>query len=370
MVSAAADAPRFDCTLHKSEVQLPFGLNTGDWNEDGRTDLIISYASGHIVPFLATNNGWNAQQAIATGRTSRGIAVRDLDGDKHLDLIVANAGSEDVAVLHGDGKGSFKEVRRFSPGISPFHPYLVDLDGSPVPDLVIVNESNWAGTAIRGTVTVIYDFASPQEAKPVNLTAGIYPAAAAFADFDKKPGLDLAVVNWQSATLSLFANQGKRSFAPHRELQYGGLVPYGVYSDDFNGDGNADLAITDVNAGGVWVMHGDGQGDFAAARSFAAGIGARCVVGADVDGDGQQDLVTADTAAGTVSILSGAKDGSFAAPLAIPVGPSPRMVHAEDLDRDGKVDLVATLLGGTEIAILRQTTGKGTPCPKAEPVKR
>jgi hypothetical protein len=43
--------------------------------------------------------------------------------------------------------------------------------------------------------------------------------------------------------------------------------------DDFDGDGNSDLAVANTRSNNISILLGDGTGSFAAATNFAVGIG-------------------------------------------------------------------------------------------------
>jgi uncharacterized protein (TIGR03437 family) len=72
---------------------------------------------------------------------------------------------------------------------------------------------------------------------------------------------------------------------------------------DFNGDGKADLTVS--NAAGVFVLPGNGDGSFGD-PAFYGGIGPVNV--ADFNGDGRTDLLIANYAGAGVTVLLGATD--------------------------------------------------------------
>lgn len=95
------------------------GMAVGDVNEDGRIDLVAANDVNGPELYLQQPDGtWQATPdifpALEGGAVS--IALGDLDGDKHLDLVVAGRRTKDLGasyglfVLLGDGKGKWKEA--------------------------------------------------------------------------------------------------------------------------------------------------------------------------------------------------------------------------------------------------------------------
>lgn len=64
------------------------------------------------------------------------IAVTDLDGDGISDLATADELSDVVAVLLGNGDGTFQAAAFFPAGVGPVSIAAADLDGDTFPDLV------------------------------------------------------------------------------------------------------------------------------------------------------------------------------------------------------------------------------------------
>ena len=72
-----------------------------------------------------------------------------------------------------------------------------------------------------------------------------------------------------------------------------GSGPNSVVVGDFNGDGKADLAVTNYSSDNVSVLLGNGNGIFQTAVNYAAGTSPQSVAMGDFDGDGNADLAVA-----------------------------------------------------------------------------
>ena len=87
-------------------------------------------------------------------------------------------------------------------------------------------------------------------------------------------------------------------------------MPEAVVVGDFNGDGKADLALTNGAFGTVTVLLGNGDGTFTAAASPATGSYPSFIALGDFNGDGKVDLAVAN-GDNTVTVLLGNGDGTL-----------------------------------------------------------
>ena len=88
-----------------------------------------------------------------------------------------------------------------------------------------------------------------------------------------------------------------------------------VATDDFNKDGNLDLAFASIGANSVSIALGDGTGQFGTASYFntdsLTDLSTYSVAVGDFNKDGNSDLVTANYGTNDVSLLLGNGDGTF-----------------------------------------------------------
>jgi VCBS repeat protein len=200
---------------------------------------------------------------------------------------------------------------------------------------------------------------------PVPYATGDNPRNVVIADFDEDAILDLAVANSSyyvggPGSVAILRGQGSAgmgdgSFAP--AVQYpAGIKPFSLVTGDFDEDGILDLAVAcfgygSCPDGGVAYLrglgaNGVGDGTFDAPKMFAAGNKPFDLVAADFDEDGILDLAVADNEVGAMRILRGLGTGGvgagrFASPLSYLLPARASAVGTADFDGDGILDLVA-----------------------------
>src|SRR5262249_53561678 len=98
---------------------------------DGKRDLAGANASSNNVSVLLGNGSGTFGTAtnFAAGTLPRSVAIADLNGDGKLDLAVANQTSANVSVLLGNGDGTFGAAINFAAGVDPRSVAIGDLDG-------------------------------------------------------------------------------------------------------------------------------------------------------------------------------------------------------------------------------------------------
>jgi len=184
----------------------------------------------------------------------------------------------------------------------------------------------------------------------------------AVGDFNGDGNLDLAVANVDSATVSILLGTGTGSFGAKTDFGTGSF-PFSVAVGDFNGDGALDLAVpnvSDFDGNGVdintvSILLGTGTGSFGAKTNFDTGSTPVSVAVGDFNGDGNPDLAVANQGSQSVSILLGTGTGSFGAKVDFGAGSFPVSVAVGDFNGDGALDLAVANLGSATVSILLNT---------------
>ncbi len=94
------------CEKYKTELTVPcaFGVGIGDFNGNGKKDLIFN-SNSTIRLFPLTDLGYQASVSETIEIKAVSMAVGDFDGDGYDDLYVINPGTLDNAIYWGSEKG-------------------------------------------------------------------------------------------------------------------------------------------------------------------------------------------------------------------------------------------------------------------------
>lgn len=192
----------------------------------------------------------------------------------------------------------------------------------------------------------------------VDYATGNYPRSVAIGDFNGDGKADLAVVNYNSSSLSVFTNTGNGSFST--KVDYAtGTGPWSVAIGDLNGDGKPDLAVANEGSNTVSVLTNTGNGSFGAKIDYDTGAFPWSVAIGDLNGDGKPDLAVANSGSSTVSVFTNTGTGSFGTKVDYSTGVVPISVAISDLNDDGEPDLAVANRASQTVSVLTNT-GNGS----------
>lgn len=239
--------------------RAPSSIAGGDIDGDGDLDLLTSNAGSDNVSVLLSDGvgGYSSPLSLPVGDAPDGLDLGDFDRDGDLDVAVSNAGSDSVTILLGHGDGTFDAgAQAYATGGSdPTSVMVTDIDDDTLPDLVMTNGGSDNLAVLRGNGDGTFE---PARTTPTStpVTAGQQPVAAVADDLNGDGHLDIATLNAQSATISVFLGAGDGSLTPATGVIVG-PAPVWLVSADFDSDGRPDLATASASTSTVWVWRND-----------------------------------------------------------------------------------------------------------------
>jgi VCBS repeat protein/K319-like protein/FG-GAP repeat protein len=343
----------------------------GDFNGDGFTDLAGSEkppdrgGTGRVIVLLGNGTG-NFTATSVTSYVGRVLGVGDFNGDGRTDLIVAGADSDaNVAILPGTGNATFGPPRVVVSATEVTFALSADLDGDGKRDLVVGAEG-YSVAVFPGNG----DFTFGPE---VTLATNASPHDGIVTDLNGDGRKDLVIANHYSHSVTVLLNQGALMFSG-ADVVLGGNAN-DVTAADVNGDGKPDLIVATSNGGDgdyyfeeghAEVLLGHGDGTFGPGVTYEVPRGAWQVVVGDFTRDGILDIATANRSSiafddcsqwrktwDSLSILPGRSNGTFGPASSFSLGNQSdpddddfknqvRTLNTSDLNRDGATDLIVS----------------------------
>ncbi|HET9315786.1 MAG TPA: VCBS repeat-containing protein, partial [Vicinamibacteria bacterium] len=298
--------------------------------------LLGSAAPGPGAEFLRA-------PAHPTGLAPQEAALADMDGDGDLDVVTVDLQDQEagtVSIALGDGAGRFGAPTSYPVGAGSAWLAVGDLNQDGRPDVVVSNTQAQDASAITvymnaGNGTLVSPHALPA-------TPNAQPQGVAIADWNGDGNADVAVALMWMGQVKVFWGNGTGSF-PSSTTVNTGFSPRSLSTAQIDGDGRLDLVVTSVD--GARVFYGTGSGFVAGSYLDNFVYGCDHVVAGDFTNDGHPDFVTTGRAL-TLFVNDGSGHGWSL--RRSPVGENPVGIASGDLDGDGNLDVAAAVyLGGT-----------------------
>jgi len=345
-------------------IERGFGVAfaTGDFNEDGRLDLVVQTVdplSPSLTPFgvkvfLQDSSGGFQEKneyLLPTVGITWDFVPADFNEDGHLDILMEEA-NHDMLLLAGNGNGTFREPAFL--GLAAAGYYAVgDVNGDTHLDIVAGKLDGGVGVFVGagdGTFTLKSTLAadvSPSYPRRGKILLG---------DLNQDGRTDVVVGSRPGGpldgVLKVFFGNGDGTFqdavqTPQVAARQGAL-------GDFNGDGTLDYA----GSGGapeqlqIWFGQTDGRFSKGSVHSlsgtFTYADGVRV---ADVNYDGISDVlvvgqISSTVYAGPISIFLGRGEGTFQPRIAFTQANGTRTITSAgpqllDFDGDGFLDILS-----------------------------
>ena len=287
---------------------------TGDLDGDGKIDVVISNQfSNTISAYGNTSTQGNillsAKIDFATGNSAQGLAIGDIDGDGKKDIIVTNRLDNTISVFRNTstpGNISFAARINFTTGTGPSSAAVSDIDADGKIDILVTNYGSNTVSVFRNTSTA----GSISLVAKVDFTTGASPNCVSAGDIDGDGKADLAVTNLSSNTISVFKNTSTSgSISLTAKVDFASISgPVNLAIGDLDGDGKNDVAVANYysNLSAVFINTSSpgviNSGSLLKMFDLNTG-GAWGISMADIDGDGKKEILIADNDLSTLLVF-------------------------------------------------------------------
>jgi len=210
-------------------VKSPVSLAVGDFNRDGKADLAVALRNDKLLVLLGRGDGSFLQKGVYEyGDTPTSVAAADVNEDGLLDLVVTHGGkmSNSVVVFLGNGDGTFQTPVSYKTGHSPLSVSVLDLNGDRHLDLLVVNGE-------RDDISVFFGKGDGTFTQGTSFGANAGPIAIVTQDFDGDGKTDIAVANNLSSDLSVLLGKGDGTFWQPPRSYRTGSAPFAVTAVSF-----------------------------------------------------------------------------------------------------------------------------------------
>lgn len=333
-------------------------LAAGDFNEDGRLDLLAEFKSRRQLPLVIRGIGGGEFGAGTPAAAERfaGASIFDVDHDLHEDIVICDGDpGAPCRALYGDGTGLFHDTSSspedmIGTNLQSFVDADIDLDG--VVDTVGVSRNDNRAVVLFGTA------GSPAVTR-VDLGPVSKPNAVAVGDVNNDGVPDIVVSNEGTHDLSRFMQgmtttplRGTRTFTGGGvRVATGGVRPLALALADLNGVPPLDVVVSldimdsaapggDSRPSGVALFRTQGSLLVPMVR-VPTGKNPQALAVGLVNADGRPDIVTADLGSDTLTLLASTGVDAYTPSTLDSGGDGPSDVILADVVGDGALDLVA-----------------------------
>ncbi len=338
-------------------------LGVGDFNTDGRRDILGYYTPGQIpaqgnplplpkeyAVLLAQADGSYTPKltgipvAFDPGlqQGSDTVRVADVNGDGRPDLVIVTsapgdnpsglmhpAGNSMLNVYLGKGDGTFQAIGPVVAGANLFAhlDVVVDLNRDNQPDLIIATNAKeeFGFAPFPATHTAWINDGSGRFTQGKVIGDGYYLAAR---DFSSDGYTDVVLTG---KVLTGNKGIGIQVYLNERGTGFTAGAVYSIDADiaavgDMNRDGKLDLVTLQNRAQGSQnnpghILLGNGDGTFRSGGNFSSVYGARAMTVTDVNADGEPDISLVNSTpfetpfeGNTLQVYTGKGDGTVGSP--------------------------------------------------------
>jgi hypothetical protein len=236
----------------------PGAVRLADLDNNGILDLIVVNGGGNnVLVYPGLGNGQfgpelNGGKGFFTGTDPVSVTVADLTGNGRLDLIVANEGSNDVAILLNEptagGGFTFVTSERLQAGFGPTLTAVQYVGG--IPNILVSDGGANQVTLLPGVGNGFFNDQNPR-----TFPVGNDPTSVLIGNFLAGMGTEIVTINQGSNDVTVISDFN--SNAPvFQTFATGGEEPVAAFAVSLTGDGLESLAIANSGDGLFTLLGG------------------------------------------------------------------------------------------------------------------
>ncbi len=373
----ALPASGFEAAASYNTEPLPYSIALADFNNDGKVDFVVvcasSGTSSTVDVHLGNGDGtFGPSISTASSPGAEYVVAIDFNNDGKTDIATSNATGVETVLL-GNGDGTFQQPVDYPSGTYLNASAVGDFNRDGIPDLAVLNNANGVGP---GGLSILLGNGDGTFQAAVSYPAGSQPNSLVVADLNGDGIADLAVADIvEDGYISILLGLGDGTFSAPVTYSTGGASPAGIAAEDLNGDGAIDLVVSNIYSNNLSVLLGRGDGTLQPPVLYPVGNNPYGISLGDVNGDAETDLVVAvydgSGPPGGVGVLLGNGDGSFQEPVYYGTGGASLQSAIGDFNGDGRADILinnqtsqtASVILGVPLPAPTITTLRSSPNP-------
>ena len=296
-------------TYSTGDASNPYALSVNDLDEDYRLDIITANSNTQSLGILYGYGDGKFETLViySTGDSSspKWITVNDFNKDKHLDIAFIDDVTETVNIILGYGNRTFGELTKYSTGSNtrPISITSGDVNDDGRLDIVVANYGTnsiaiFLGSG-NGKFALFTIYSTGDNSLPSMLT---------IADLNNDNQLDITVANPGTNSIGVFFGYGNGSFGPQQIYLTGSSSsPYWISVADLNNDHWLDLAVANYNTQNVGVFLGNSQEYLGSEATYPTGFKSQpySIAVGDFNKDNRLDIAVAAYGTNNIAILLG-----------------------------------------------------------------
>ncbi|CAF4083012.1 unnamed protein product, partial [Adineta steineri] len=334
----------------------PWFISSDDLDHDNYSDLVIVfYGTDNIGILFGRNNGSFDELIIySTGYDSLpySLAIKDLNNDQHLDIVVTNYGTNNIKIFYNNGNRTLKNTIIYSTNYNshPSSVVIADINNDQYFDIIVSNSN-------QENIGIFLNYGNETFTKQIThqIATKSFPQYVNVGYFDENNYLDIVIIDSINNQIHILLGYGNESFSTLTTYDsISGSSPSFVAIHDFNHDNQSDIAVVNSDTNNIMILYGYYIQPSTRQVTYFIGDNSRpnSVVVYDFNKDGELDIIV-NAFRQSIIIFYGIGDGKFVQGNSYSTGEnsSPAYLSIGDFNNDHRMDILVPNYSADNIGI-------------------